>query len=87
MNYVNLLGLLAGSFTTIAYVPEVLKVWKRKSAKDLSIIWLLALFAGVSLWIAYGALIGSYPLVVTNLLADSLIVTIIALKIRYDKKR
>ncbi len=37
MNTISLLGLLAGSFTTIAFLPQVLKTWKSRSAKDLSL--------------------------------------------------
>ncbi|OGX24199.1 MAG: hypothetical protein A3J51_01350 [Omnitrophica WOR_2 bacterium RIFCSPHIGHO2_02_FULL_45_21] len=50
----KLIGLTAAGLTSFAFIPQVLKMYTTKSAKDLSLVTLLQLSAGVSLWILYG---------------------------------
>ena len=50
----KLIGLTAAGLTSFAFIPQVLKMYTSKSAKDLSLVTLLQLSAGVSLWILYG---------------------------------
>jgi MtN3 and saliva related transmembrane protein len=61
-----ILGLIAASLTTIAYIPQVVKTWKSKSSKDLSLKMLIAFCAGVSLWLIYGILEKDAPIIVAN---------------------
>lgn len=61
-----ILGLVAASLTTIAYIPQVLKTWKSKSSKDLSLKMLLTFCAGVSLWLIYGVLEKDTPIILAN---------------------
>ena len=60
------LGLIAGAMTTISFVPQVYKTWKSRSSGDLSMGMLLVFFIGVILWLIYGILINSLPIIVTN---------------------
>ena len=57
MNTTQLLGLVAGSFTTIAFLPQVLKTWRSRSAKDLSLGMFSFFCLGVAMWLAYGILV------------------------------
>lgn len=50
----KLIGLTAAGLTSFAFIPQVLKIYTTKSAKDVSLVTLLQLSAGVSLWIVYG---------------------------------
>ncbi|QHT65272.1 hypothetical protein GXP67_00575 [Rhodocytophaga rosea] len=61
-----ILGLIAASITTLAYVPQVVKTWKSKSSKDLSLKMLIAFSTGVSLWLIYGILEKDTPIIVAN---------------------
>jgi len=61
-----ILGLIAASITTLAYVPQVIKTWKSKSSKDLSLKMLIAFCTGVSLWLIYGILEKDTPIIVAN---------------------
>ncbi len=63
---VQLLGLTAGLLTTIAFLPQVVKTWKMRSAKDLSLSTFSLFFVGVSLWFVYGLLMKDTPIIVTN---------------------
>ncbi len=79
----DLLGSAAGALTTAAFVPQVVKTWKSKSAADLSLGMFLVFAAGVLLWLAYGVVIGAAPIIVANSVTLSLCVAILAMKIRY----
>jgi len=79
----DLLGSAAGALTTAAFVPQVVKTWKSKSAGDLSFGMFLVFAAGVLLWLAYGVVIGATPIIVANSVTLALAVAILAMKIRY----
>ena len=83
MYYAELLGLIAGLFTTMAYAPQAIKAFKTKSTKDLSILWLSIAGIGTTLWIFYGLLINSGPIMLWNTGADILITILIVLKLEY----
>lgn len=85
MDFVNLLGSVAGILTTTSILPQVIKTWKTKSAKDLSIAMIYLLAAGVLLWIVYGILIRAYPIIIANSVPLVLVTTLIALKMRYEQ--
>jgi MtN3 and saliva related transmembrane protein len=66
MEGLTLLGLVAGGLTTLSFVPQVRKIWKTKSAEDVSLLMFAAFCVGVSLWIAYGVMKGEVAIIVTN---------------------
>lgn len=83
MNTISLLGLLAGSFTTIAFLPQVLKTWKSRSAKDLSLGMFSIFTMGVALWLAYGILINDLPVILANVVTLILASTLLFFKLRW----
>tara|TARA_Y100000034_G_C6640513_1_gene279956 strand:+ start:199 stop:453 length:255 start_codon:yes stop_codon:yes gene_type:complete len=83
MAYIDIIGFLAGTFTTIALMPQVVKAWKTKSTRDVSLIWAITLTIGVFLWLVYGILIKSLPIVIANTMTFILSVIVLILKIRY----
>ncbi len=66
MEGLTVLGLLAGGLTTASFVPQVRKIWKTKSAEDVSLLMFVAFCVGVSLWLVYGLLKGEAAIIVTN---------------------
>jgi MtN3 and saliva related transmembrane protein len=83
MESASTLGLVAGTLTTIAFLPQVHKTWKSRSAKDIS-FGMFALFStGVFLWILYGISINAMPVIIANVVTFVLAMTILAFKIRY----
>ena len=78
------LGLFAGILTTIAFVPQLIKIWSSKSAKDVSIITFTLFIIGVSLWCAYGWLIDSKPVIIANFITFILALLILTLKIFFE---
>ena len=80
MNSIQLLGLSAGAFTTIAFLPQVIKTWKSRSAKDLSLGMFSFFCIGVVMWLAYGILVRDVPVIAANLLTLMLASTLLFVK-------
>ena len=85
INLVDLLGFAAGIFTTIAFIPQVFKTWNSKSAEDVSLLMFILFILGVILWCVYGWEIHSAPVIIANLITFLLALTIVALKIIYER--
>lgn len=83
MTNIEWLGLTAGFLTTIAFLPQVIKTWKTRSAKDISLHMFLIFCIGVSLWLIYGIIIDDLPIIVSNILTLLLASSILFFKIRY----
>lgn len=83
MNAVSVLGLLAGSLTTVAFLPQVLKTWKSRSAKDLSLGMFSLFTLGVILWLVYGILISDLPIIVANIVTLILASVLLSWKLRW----
>lgn len=66
MDSVSIIGSIAGLLTTLAFVPQVVKTYKSKTAKDLSLSMFLIFFTGVLLWLVYGILKQDVPIIITN---------------------
>ncbi len=77
------LGLLAGGLTTISFVPQVLKIWKTKSAEDVSLKMFLALCMGVALWLVYGFIKKDTAILVTNSVTLLLGLAILGMKLKF----
>jgi MtN3 and saliva related transmembrane protein len=82
---VETLGMIAGTLTTIAFVPQVLKIYQSKSAKDVSYLMFSIFSTGILFWLIYGILIDSAPIIASNVVTLTLSVIILALKIRYHR--
>ena len=83
MDGLTALGLVAGGLTTASFVPQVRKIWKTKSAEDVSLLMFAAFCVGVSLWLVYGYLKGEIAIIVTNAVTLVLGATIVWMKLKY----
>jgi MtN3 and saliva related transmembrane protein len=83
MNYTQLLGLVAGSFTTIAFLPQVVKTWKSRSAKDLSLGMFSLFCLGVLLWLIYGIQVKDLPVIIANMVTLLLASSLLFFKLRF----
>ena len=79
----DLIGAVASALTTIAFVPQVWRVWKTRSARDLSLPMYLIFTTGVVLWFVYGSLLGAAPIIVGNAITLVLAGTVIAMKLKF----
>jgi MtN3 and saliva related transmembrane protein len=81
----TIVGFIAGLVTTTANLPQVWKTYRNKSGEGLSFRMLLALAIGLGLWIIYGIMIKSLPLIATNVVVFVLILSLIAMKLKFDR--
>lgn len=79
----TLLGLLAGTLTTASFLPQVVKTWKTRHTKDISLYMFLLLVLGICLWVAYGLIKNDIPVVIANVISLALVSTILILKIKH----
>ena len=76
------LGLLAGALTTAAWLPQLLRTWRRGSAEDLSWFYLVTFGTGVAGWLAYGLLTRDPAVLVANVVTLALVASLVGLKAR-----
>lgn len=79
----TVIGLLAATLTTVAYVPQVLRAWRTRSTHDISLPMFMLMSAGIALWLAYGVLINDLPLIAANLVTLILVLSVLYFKLRY----
>ena len=83
MSSVTLIGFAAGALTTLSFVPQAVKSYRTKRCDDLSAGMLLAFTSGVVLWLTYGLIVRSAPIITANAVTLALLAGIIIMKIRY----
>lgn len=75
--------MVAGTLTTVAFVPQVLQAWRTRSTRDISLAMFVTFSLGVASWLFYGIVINSWPIVVANCVTLMLSFVILYMKIRY----
>lgn len=79
----NILGLLAAFCTTVSFVPQLVKVWRSRSANDISLGMFSLMTAGIALWLVYGIAILDLPLIVANAITLGLAASILFMKLKH----
>jgi MtN3 and saliva related transmembrane protein len=83
LSWLTWMGLLAAFCSTAAFVPQVVKTWRTRSTKDISLVMFLVLVMGIILWLAYGVIIQDIPLIVANGITLLFAGTILVLKLKH----
>ena len=76
---IEIVGLIAASFTTFAFVPQVFKIWKNRNISGVSISMYVIMLIGISMWLFYGFLIKSLAVIVANIVTGLLQLFIVTL--------
>lgn len=79
----DLIGYTAGFLTTVAFVPQVVKIYRTKSADDVSLATFAAFCTGLALWLAYGILLSEPPMILWNAITLVLAAAILVMKLKY----
>lgn len=82
----NLLGIIAGVLTSISMIPQLVKVIREKNVKDISLLMLLVLISGLSLWVWYGFIKNELPIILSNSFAVLVNISLLICYMIYDKK-
>ena len=77
------MGYSAGAITSLTFLPQVIKTWKLKSARDVSLLMFVIAAINEVMWIVYGALLNNWVIILTNAIVLAMSLTMIYLKFRY----
>ncbi|NPA74698.1 MAG: hypothetical protein GXO25_01280 [Euryarchaeota archaeon] len=84
MSYaIQILGFAAGTLTTISFLPQVIKAWKTKSTKDVSLGMFLLFTLGVLLWLVYGIALMDWPIIIANVVTVILAALVLVAKLKF----
>ena len=85
MNLTDLIGSAAAFLTTASFLPQVWQSFRTRDVSGVSLSMYSVFTAGVALWLAYGLLLGSWPMVIANTITLGLAVAILAMKLLYGR--
>lgn len=85
MTGTDILGYAAGAITSLTFLPQVVKTWKEKSAKDVSLLMFIIAAINEVMWIVYGALLDNWVIILTNAIVLAMSLTMIYLKLSYNR--
>jgi MtN3 and saliva related transmembrane protein len=80
---IDIVGTVAATLTTLAFVPQVVKIWRSRSAKDISLPMYVVFTIGVAMWLVYGLLLGAVPIIVANCVTLLLALAVVVMKLRW----
>jgi MtN3 and saliva related transmembrane protein len=83
MGFTEILGYSAGVITTLTFLPQVIKTWKERSARDVSLWMFIIAATNEVMWIGYGILKDDWVIILTNAVVLVLSLTMIGLKLKY----
>ncbi len=84
MSAADILGYAAGALTAFTFLPQVLKTWKEKSAKDVSLYMFIIAFVNEIMWLIYGVMINNWVIIMTNAVMLVMSGIMIMLKLKYN---
>ncbi|HAY33510.1 MAG TPA: hypothetical protein DCY06_05185 [Bacteroidetes bacterium] len=82
----DIIGFLAAICTTSAFFPQAYKVYKTKRTRDISLGMFWLLVAGTVLWLIYGIIIESFPIIIANIVTLNLAGYILYKKLKYQNR-
>jgi len=86
LDFIEYIGLIAGFLITCSFVPQIMRVLKLKSAREISILFTSLTLVGMVLWLTYGILHGLIPIMVWNVIGLVLIIILLAAKLKYGRQ-
>ena len=87
MNPSEYIGLAAGFFVTCSFVPQLIRVFRLKSAREISLLFTSFLVLGMICWLTYGILNGLLPVILWNIIGGCLVLTLLFAKFKYGMKK
>jgi MtN3 and saliva related transmembrane protein len=82
---VTIIGSVSAALTTAAFVPQVVRVWRLRDARDISLPTFAIFSVGLVGWVGYGVLADSIPVIAANVLTFGLAIAILVLKVKFDR--
>ena len=85
-HHIEIIGYCAAFLTTIAFLPQAIQSWRTRDLSGISLGMYSLFTVGVGLWLVYGLIIKSWPLIMANALTFALALSILLLKLRHTSK-
>ena len=79
------LGYIGGVLTTFCYVPQIIRVFRLKSAKEISLLFTVFLLIGIIIWLFYGILLSLAPVILWNAIGLVIVATLLYAKLKYGR--
>ncbi|MBA5793446.1 SemiSWEET transporter [Flavobacterium sp. xlx-214] len=83
----NILGTVAGILTSVSMLPQLFKVVKQRDVENISVVMLVVLLCGVSLWVIYGFMKNEWPIIISNAFSVVLNATLLVCYFAFKKKQ
>ncbi len=84
MSSADILGYAAGALTAFTFLPQVIKTWQSKSAKDVALNMFIIAFVNEIMWLVYGFMLDNWVIILTNAVMLLMSGFMIALKLKYN---
>lgn len=84
--FINALGTAAALCSMTSFIPQVVKIWRERDASSVSLRMYVVTVIGFTLWTLYGVVLGSWPLIASNLISLGLSGAVLAMKLRFRDK-
>ena len=84
MNTIDWMGSIAATLTTTSFIPQVWKVWRTRHTKDISLGMYAIFTCGVAMWLAYGIMLSSWPIIIANSITVFLAGSVLLMKLHFD---
>ncbi len=85
LGFINIIGIVAGIFTAVSMLPQLIKTFKKKKSEEISVFMLVILNLGIATWIYYGILRKDNPIIFTNSFSFLVNLTLLLLHFKYKK--
>lgn len=79
----DLIGSIAATLTTTAFVPQAWQVWRTRHTADISLCMYTLFTLGVALWLGYGILLTAWPIIIANCITLLLAGAVLAMKLKF----
>lgn len=86
MQPIEWFGYVAGGLTTFAMLPQVIRIFKLRSAREISLLFTIAMIAGLGCWLTYGIYLGLTPIIIWNSISIALFVVLLFAKLKYGRQ-
>ena len=83
INFTNAVGILAGIFTSVSMLPQLIKTFRKKTSEEISVLMIAILLLGIAGWIYYGVLKNDYPIIFTNAFSFLINLTLLVFHFKY----
>jgi len=81
------LGIIAGIFTTFSTIPQIMRVYKLRSAREISLLFNASMLLGIVIWLIYGIVLGLVSIIIWNSIGIALNSWLLFAKLKYGRAK